>query len=1226
MKSLNNYISQNNNEYLQFVQESLDNNTRIINESKLITEHGKDIDNLLYRFKNYTYDNLYKANQFNENSKQYELTLNESQTFRDLMIYICEDYRDKLLEELNIYESLIVDGQLITEGKFTDKVKNASKNLVDNIKQTWELGKDKVNQAIETLKTKIKEVNELIKEYATKAVKTVKEMAIKLVSLLSKFDCTLEGLFKKMGFDTDKESQDVEAIGASLADNPDYLKKNDVYESFANSIKNQINEEEDQEDKTNDKGEVVKQADKKSTKQMLWEGFKQLMVWAGVCVVIPGFVCGLFPGTFLALIVPIVCKLLWNGYKIYKMVKQWKKVKQEWGTYTKRQKWITAIGMIASIIALAFNFGSIANSFGKIWDAFVKSGGDLMANANLGIQPDILTRAFGSLVKMIKEGKFSWEDFQASFKSITDSFAEHIPQADKVVKYTGHVGQKAEDVMKKFIDNDKTSSVAALKDIGKESINPDDIAKMPSDSMIDLCVNGTPDSVYGKALTKAVKAAGSTVDPNNAVNQVLKGIKALAGSVYSIKVPKDVAMELLKNAGKYAKDGFIYAIGATAEATQNIPVEDIVNAATSMLVTIPSVEVEPQNNGGFRVRLGGEKDKNNYIYKVGENGVRKDKVTNFKEQYDKIKEYVKDVNIKFLEELKNNEDLDDDKKKEIEDKLKEFNDKYKENIDKQDAIIFYGKRVKEESQNESSIKSLYDYIINEAEENKKSKYSIDDIKANFIDLRKYLDQIGKDNNTETKGKNTYLGNTRMLLQSIFSTKDTGKASHFVYDKDYKPTPYEIVKKRTDDDDKSNDKFGPTDIEELAVCYTIWKGPDNDKTYEAYVYAFIDVIALRNQFMNKENEDIIIAAYTKMIENLLKVESIAKEVKDREWKRGEEWAPLKFDESKVDDNSLEKVEDAEKSAGVETSKKDAKDELEKSDAPIPDESEEKKDKKEDESDDKDSDKEIPILMFANVYGMDIADANKQGPRKDPYSLKGAFHSLTFYEIEGGTSKTNIQKMLGEILAGQTQNLYNIVANKPCDDKKYELNKWNKGDEERADFGNLTNDDIAKILNDKEYAVKCITEKTNNIKIAETEEDKEYLAKKEEEYTKKLENPDEETIKLVKNAYPDAIDKDGKIKKDYKDENGKTLPQIFSDYSLAQHKSENTKKSGGLFTKLKNFVKGLFGGNKERGKKVNSVLKHLDESLNESLQNPNKYDEFLDECFDRISLKDYIKYNK
>ena len=98
----------------------------------------------------------------------------------------------------------------------------------------------------------------------------------------------------------------------------------------------------------------------------------------------------------------------------------------------------------------------------------------------------------------------------------------------------------------------------------------------------------------------------------------------------------------------------------------------------------------------------------------------------------------------------------------------------KVNIKKQKKVVFYGKRVNEETN--ESLNSLYNYIIKEAEEDtQKSKYSIDDIKQNITDLKKYLEKIGEDNDeTDHKGKKLYSGNVKILLQSIFSFNEDNK--------------------------------------------------------------------------------------------------------------------------------------------------------------------------------------------------------------------------------------------------------------------------------------------------------------------------------------------------------------------------------------------------------------------------------------------------------------------
>ena len=57
-------------------------------------------------------------------------------------------------------------------------------------------------------------------------------------------------------------------------------------------------------------------------------------------------------------------------------------------------------------------------------------------------------------------------------------------------------------------------------------------------------------------------------------------------------------------------------------------------------------------------------------------------------------------------------------------------------------------------------------------------------------------------------------------------------------------------------------------------------------------------------------------------------------------------------------------------------------------------------------------------------------------------------------------------------------------------------------------------------------------------------------------------------------------------------------------------------------MKNFVKGLFGGNKDEGKRYNNLLKHIDpEKPNEGL-NEISYDLFLEEMFKSKTLAEYI----
>ena len=149
----------------------------------------------------------------------------------------------------------------------------------------------------------------------------------------------------------------MEYLIRQIKTNPKSIEKFKIYESWSNDLKNNdlITEDEEKE------GEAVNQTgkDKSGWKHALWQAFKQLAIWAVVCVAIPGVVIAAFPGTFIALLVPLVCKLAWNGYKIVKIWKQFKKVKDGWKKYSKLQKCINVISMAASLVALFLNFETL---------------------------------------------------------------------------------------------------------------------------------------------------------------------------------------------------------------------------------------------------------------------------------------------------------------------------------------------------------------------------------------------------------------------------------------------------------------------------------------------------------------------------------------------------------------------------------------------------------------------------------------------------------------------------------------------------------------------------------------------------------------------------------------------------------------------------------------------------------------------------------------------------
>lgn len=1158
-------------EYIKYNTTSISNNTRYtkIDERKLMLEHASDLDSVIYKYS--LYANNISNHIVNESRYDETFTLSEQAAANGLLRFVCEEYLDSLNNELTLYEHIYND--TINEG-LGDYFKKTKDVIVTAAKK----GKSWVSNQIESLKIKIKEIKEFLVQLANDAIKSVKEMTEKLMSLLEKFDCTIKGLFEKIKiFDIDKLEKswtdESQKVADQIKTNPKAIEKFKIYESWSNDLKNNdlITEDEEKE------GEAVNQTgkDKGGWKHALWQAFKQLAIWAVVCVAIPGVVIAAFPGTFIALLVPLVCKLAWNGYKIVKLWKQFKKVKDEWSTYGKLQKWITVISMAFSIVAIIFNFKSLFDNLGPVFEGLQKSGFDVLSKANLGIQPDALQRGFAAVINMLKEGKFSMDDFKASYDAISDSFNQHINEKiTKTVTAVVKKGQSGSEFIKNNFEDKQFKSPQEFWNKVKPSfMNPKEVT---DDGMYDVVADGYLQGGAGgnswsdKAIAIAKQLGEEkSLTPVRGFNDVLHSIFSGQGSVTGFKMSGRLLKEL-SDAGCLGHDNIFGIVGSVANTVSQTTVfQDIVQAATSMLMTIPSVELAPENNGGFRVRLG-EKGSKNYVYEVGKDDVRTVEKKDHTKEYEDIKKTIVDNNVEYMKQLlegsKKDEDVDE---KEITEKLKEFKENFEKNIDDGKCILIYGKKVDEET-NESyiSYNSLHNYILEKLKE-EKSKYTFDDFKQNFKDLRNYLNKIGLDNEknieiVNKKGKNkiikNYAGNTQMLLKALFSLKETSQTNKlkFNYDNDYKPSPYETIKKRIYDKDPNNDKFGPLDIEILASKFADWSGDKN--YYEWYCYTFVNVILLKRLFMENRDLDTIISVYKNLINNIMHIKEIENDVKDKEWKPNEEWAPIKFNEDKVKDEDVKKAKDAEKNADVAKTPEKAEQELQDADVPIPNE-------KETTSEEEDDGKVKPIMLLVYGYGKDLAKADKSGPRKDPYSMKGLFKTCEFMTIEGGTSKENLAKLFGEILHQQVSELYNVVSYKPCNDKN-ELDDNLENDKERPELANLTNDEAASLLKDKKKGAELIKVGANKVSAAETPDEKKKLEQLHKTNSDAVKD-DKELQGQLKEINPDLVDDNGNLnEKEWNRTN-----DILSEYQLSKHKEKSHK---GFFGKIWGAIKNFFFG--------------------------------------------------
>ena len=1185
-------------EYIKYNTTSITNNTRYtkIDERQLMLEHASDLNSVIYKYS--LYANNISNHIVNESTYDETFTLSEQAAANGLLRFVCEEYIESLNNELTLYEHIYND--TINEG-LGDYFKKAKEVIVKAAKK----GKDWVKDQIEAIQIQIQEIKEFLVQLANDVIKSVKDMTAKMMSLLEKFDCTIKGLFEKINdkvkiFDIEELEKTWTDESKKVADqikaNPKEIEKFNVYDDSENK-KDIITEDEEKE------GEAVNQTgkDKGGWKQALWQAFKQLAIWAVVCVAIPGVVIAAFPGTFIALLVPLVCKLAWNGYKIVKLWKQFQKVKDEWSSYGKLQKWITVISMAASIVALICNFKSLAESTGPVLKGLYKSGFDLLSKANLGIQPDALQRGFAAVINMLKEGKFSMDDFKASYDAISDSFNQHI--TEKITKTVTAVVKKGQDgtefIKNNFEKNQFKTPQEFWNKVKSSFMNPKEVT---DDGMYDVVADGYLKGGAGgngwsdKAIAIAKKLGEEkSLTPVRGFNDGLHEIFSGQGSVTGFRMSGKLLKEL-SDAGCLGHDNIFGIVGSVANTVSQTTVfQDVVQAATSMLVTIPSVELAPENNGGFRVRLG-EKGSKNYVYEVGKDDVRTVEKKDHTKEYEDIKKIIVDNNVEYMKQLlegsKKDEDVDE---KEITEKLKEFKENFEKNIDDGKCILIYGKKVDEET-NESYI-SLHDYLIMEG-------VTFDNLAEEINKISNWIKKEagpygfeGKKGSGQSKKLKDWDPNRIHFYVDAFEKIFSGDATA---NKELK-----MLNKGRDEKEK---KYPITPIDLISSFYynVVWDGKISKKsgTYEDInnLFFYINDLAgaLKDKKKNAENSDALNkndvdnyckAEYNKIIDLLEKIDSffehsgIIKDLKLRKkfkiTDKDKEDFIKKTDEKKPEETTEKDIEDKIKQSDISDEEKEilivkpTSDDADKKEETTSDGSDKKEettsdgsDKKEETTSDEEDDGKVkPIMLLVYGYGKDLAKADKSGPRKDPYSMKGLFKACEFMTIEGGTSKENLAKLFGEILHQQVSELYNVVSYKPCNDKN-ELDDNLENDKERPELANLTNDEAASLLKDKKKGAELIKVGANKVSAAETPDEKKKLEQLHKTNSDAVKD-DKELQGQLKEINPDLVDDNGNLnEKEWNRTN-----DILSEYQLSKHKEKSHK---GFFGKIWGAIKNFFFG--------------------------------------------------
>lgn len=1183
---------------------------------ELFENYGSDLDKAIHKTKVYSYNTTFRNDYINEHYSNYNVyyTPNESLAITCVLEHICQDYLNELL---------------IEEGKLTDTLKNL-----------WDTAKQKTSETLSAIKTKIKEVTELLKDLANKTIKTVKDMAGRLLKLLDKSDCTIEELLKKAGFNTDKlkESWFKDAEDLGKEDNLKEIQNNNLYESYGNYIKTGNEEyiteqhilefslfgKKKKEETTGEVGsgdKVIKSGEKKGIKEMLWSAFKQLAIWATVCVIIPGTVVAFFPGTFIALIVPLVCKLGWNCYKIPKLYKQFKNVKDGWSSMKKWQKVLSIFSIAASLVGLIFNFSKIIGDSGKVMEAFVKCGGNLAAKAQIGVSPDMMTTGFAAVVKSIKEGKFSWEDIKSAYEEINKSFAEHITITTETIKNVGNGAmndqniEAAKDCLKETMKGEKaTTFVQRLQDKWdtiKNSLPSGykyfaDNIKFPGgvDKVLKSPEGQEWLAKYGKYLTRI------PFKSSNEYGTTWSALYAFPEGSAKADEAMNALLTIMKNT---AGNGVLGELGTTAAEVVSTTSE-ILGAVSAMAMSVPIINIVPKNDGGFRVRLGSKDEKDNYIYEVGPEGVKEQDYSKVSSDIKKVNEEavnklselhknVKNELSEYKEKLNKDEDIDDEKKKKALKAIEETEKSLGDDLNSQRVVVFYGKRYKEENTNESISLSLADYIINES---------------------------GSTTPEELKKE----------VQEMFARLNSALLSYQLYDFD-KPKNEEKVNKEEDKEDIKKS------IEKLKKRY-------NEKNIDNIIKDLIDkkLIKLVNnngtiQIDYEKNpihpiKDIkplwrVLKALTDSDANV-EIKNIENITKNYEKKSQE----------KIDNLTPEKQQKLLQLPNISDSKPNSSDipaeakkyEIATSTSNETDNNNNDEGTEPDETSTNNND-EQPVLFFSPLFmlGADLAKATKNGPRKDTYSFKGLYESLEFITFEGSSSKGDIEKMLVSIANNSLTHTINSVSDVPCikeeDSDKYVVNdksKYEESDERENDFGKFTNSEITEIMNEndkmKDYFGKSGGKITS---LADSEDEKKELEKIEKENKEVLQNNDNVKEKIQNSeSLTSVLDDDGNID----DKELEKLNRSLSEYEFGQRKA---KKKKSFWSKIKSFFG--FGDDEkvdDKAKDQNGFLiKELIELLKEikskrsaEKQPKESLQEYIrtSTVFEtHRSLKDYIKNN-
>ena len=723
MKEIQSYI---NNSLCKTI-----NDYSSINEQQMMIDYGKSFDSLFYKWNTYNY----KYKRINESYRQFyneNLTYDESNAAKELLISIATRYLESLENELN--------DEVLNEG------------LKDKLKEI----RAKAAEKVENIKIKINEIKEFIKDVANKAINTIKDLVKRITSMMISLGCNLAELVKKLG-GNDEESQKVlqERVEEALKD--EKTSKENVYESFAIELQNSINEglfnrkkkkeEESSEEGSDEYDDTIASKHSKGTTKGggIWKTvgniILQLFAYYGVTVVLPAIIT-LIAGPVAGAIAAAIAKVLWSSFSLYKQIKREieirKKPDGEYHHYPKWRKIIHNIFFLASVIgATVAGFKGIQDGM-KIVDALKNNSEEVLKTI---LPPENVQK----LLKFTNDHIKSLDGIKG--------YDELVKAQNEIAEGLKKIGESIQEIQGKVQEMDP-DTVKGMQDfISKEmqGVKASEWNKVLADKFPEI-KDSLPqgyDFITGNVAYKGgIKAILATeegqqflkefgdvfkytsVQSANSAGKTYSCIMQIAHGSDKTQACLDAFDKLLKGAS--GGNGAAQLLGSTAAevATETVPklakVIGVVGSSIPFGGLFPIAMKGPDN---FRIRLGSNRSGNSGIYEVTKKKEMSfaDCKKSYGEKNPKVFENMEKIinkNYKELESWKSELEKDAKANKKAIKNVEKSLETMKSATSDYKLLVFLGHPVKlkkkeettEETKNESTVKSLQNYIVEKSEE------------------------------------------------------------------------------------------------------------------------------------------------------------------------------------------------------------------------------------------------------------------------------------------------------------------------------------------------------------------------------------------------------------------------------------------------------------------------------------------------------------------------------